>query len=148
MLLKKSYIVPIFLIVVSSVALFFFRCGAYRLNRTVREVALRLIQVSTLSRTTGTDFRVIFNERYLTIDTFDEDSKDWQKYKRWPYLKGVTCSLQGWAFIFSNGTFKEYSSSNWRGKAPKYVMVEFLLKSTSKKKEIIFNRDGNWRVLR
>ena len=148
MSLNKRYIVVIFFILAACFTLFILRFGIYRLNRTVREAALHLTQVSTLSRTRGTDFRVIFDERYLVIDTFNESLGDWQRHKEWPYLKEITCGLQGWAFYFSHGSLKEYQSSNWPGKAPKHIMVEFLLKSSSKKKGIIFNRDGHWRVLR
>lgn len=148
MSLKKNYFIAILFFLATFLALFFLRFGTYRLNRTVREVDLRLIQISTLSRTTSADFRVIFTERYMVADTFDEDLRNWQKYKEWPYLKGITCGLQGWAFFFSNGTLREYQSSSWPGKAPKHIIVEFMLKSSSKKKGVIFNRDGQWRVLR
>jgi hypothetical protein len=141
----RILMIPLLLVI--FLALVLFRHKDYRLNRTIRETTLCLTQISHLSRKTGSDFKAIFQERHLTINIFDKDLGNWKRYLEWPYKKGIICFPQGWEFFFSNGSFREYRSNSWPGKAPKYIIVQFQFESSSKKKGIIFYRDGNWRAL-
>lgn len=147
--MRMKYI-RIFLILILSttfLVLVLLRYEDYRLNRTVRESVLNLMQISHLSLKTRAAYKVIFQDQQLRIDVFDRDLAKWKKYQAWPYKKGIICNSQGWEFIFSRGSFKEYRLSSWSGKVPKYIIVQFQLESSSKRKGIIFYQDGHWRVL-
>jgi len=127
---------------------FFLRPQEYRLNRTVRNVALRLVQVETLSRTTRVDYRLVFWNNTCRVDVFDRGSNRWKPYADTAYSKGVLSQPVGLEVVFSQGRFKEYRLDEGKGKSPKYLIVDFLVAGTEKKRGIIFYQNGNWRVLK
>ena len=123
------------------------RLQEYRLNRTVRNVALRLVQVETLSRTTRADYRLVFWNNTCRVDVFDLSSNRWQPHADTSYSRGVLSRPLGLEVVFSQGRFKEYRQGEGKGKSPKYLIIEFYVAGTEKKRGIIFYQDGNWRVL-
>ncbi len=123
------------------------RLQDYRLNRTVRNVALRLVQVETLSRTTRVDYRLVFWNNICRVDVFDPSSNRWQPNADTIYGKGVLSQPLGLEVVFSQGRFKEFRLGEGKGKLPKYLIVEFFVAGTERKRGIIFYQDGNWRVL-
>jgi hypothetical protein len=119
----------------------------YLLNKTVRGIALRLTQVSLLSRTTAVDYKVVLKENHYIVDVFDKDSEDWRRYLTRSYHKGVTCQPKNAEFIFSRGMLREFKLPQMHRKVPKYIVINFYWVNTSRKRGIIFYRKGDWRVL-
>jgi hypothetical protein len=123
------------------------RIKDYRLNRTVRNVALRLVQMETLSRTTRVDYRVVFWNNRCVMEYFDRDSGCWHPHTASAYHRGVVSDPAGLRIIFSGGRFKEYSLPGARERIPRYLILEFRIPGTPKKRGVIFYRDGDWRIL-
>ncbi|NOR14932.1 MAG: hypothetical protein GQ544_04445 [Candidatus Aminicenantes bacterium] len=145
--IKLRPFLGISLVVLLLATVYLLRLQEYRLNRTVRNVALRLVQVETLSRTTRVDYRLVFWNNICRVDVFDRNSNRWKPYADTAYCKGVLSQPVGLEVVFSQGRFKEYRLGEGRGKSPKYLIIEFFVVGTEKKRGIIFYQDGNWRVL-
>jgi hypothetical protein len=124
-----------------------FRIKDYRLNRTVRNVALRLVQMGTLSRTTRVDYRLVFWNNRCVVEYFDRESGRWHPHAASSYHRGVVSAPAGVRILFSGGRFKEYTLPGKRGRIPRYLILEFRIPGTPKKRGIIFYRDGDWRIL-
>lgn len=118
-----------------------------RLNRTVRNVALRLVQIERLSRTTGVDYRVVFHADALEVEVFDPESNGWRFELRKPYTGKSRCAEPGFAFVFSRGFFRSFDAGGEDRRPPRYVIVEFSYPGLSRKGRIMFHRKGDWRVL-
>ncbi len=145
--IKLRPLLGISLVVLLLATAYLLRLQEYRLNRTVRNVALRLVQVETLSRTTRVDYRLVFWNNVCRVDVFDRSSNRWKPYSDTAYCKGVLSQPVGLEVIFSQGRFKEYRLGEGKGRSPKYLIIEFFVAGTEKKRGIIFYQDGNWRVL-
>jgi hypothetical protein len=135
------------LVVLLLATVYLLRLQEYRLNRTVRNVAMRLVQVETLSRTTRVDYRLVFWNNVCRVDVFDRSSNSWKPNSNTTYSKGVLSQPLGLEVVFSQGRFMEYRLGEGKGKSPKYLIIEFFVAGTDKKRGIIFYQDGNWRVL-
>jgi hypothetical protein len=120
----------------------------YRLNRTVRQIALKLVQVEKLSQTTAVDYRVRFLENHFEIEAWDVDSDTWRASFQGKYSAGIRCGTLDWEFLFSRGLFREYRSPSMNGRGPRYLLVEFSSPDKTDKRNLIFYRQGDWRVLR
>jgi len=118
-----------------------------RLNRTIRHVALRLVQLERLSQTTGVDYRVRFLPDALEVEVFDPEARGWRPYLLKPYPRGIRCAEPGFAFVFSRGFFRSFDADVEGGRPPRYVIVEFSVPGLSRKGRIMFHRKGDWRVL-
>lgn len=129
-----------------SVAIVFYGKN-YPLNKTVREVSLRLVQIRRLSMTRQIDYKVVFCREHYFIDYFDEDEKSWKRYIKSNYHNGVLSELDGVELIFVKGRFKDYRLKEQEGKIFKYVIISFYSQNSPKKKAIIFYRTGDWKVL-
>jgi hypothetical protein len=145
--IKVRPFLGISLVVLLLATVYLLRLQEYRLNRTVRYVALRIVQVETLSRTTRVDYRLVFWNNTCRVDVFDRGTNRWKPYVDTAYSKGILSQPVGLEIVFSQGRFKEYRLGEGKGKPPKYFIVEFLVAGTDKKRGIIFYQDGNWRVL-
>jgi len=119
----------------------------YLLNKTVREVALRMVQLEVISRTRAVDYKVIFERDHYYIQVFDLDKKEWLPYLKSSYRGRVLNRQSKFEFIFSRGYLREYRVRDKGRKLPRYVVVEFYLPSSSKKKSLIFYKKGDWKVL-
>ena len=118
-----------------------------RLNRTIRHVALRLVQIERLSQTTGVDYRVRFLPDALEVEVFDPEARGWRPYLHKPYSRGIRCAEPAFTFVFSRGFFKSFDAGDEGGRPPRYVIVEFSGPGLSRKGRIMFHRKGDWRVL-
>ncbi len=123
------------------------RIKDYRLNRTVRNVALRLVQMETLSRTTRVDYRMVFWNNRCEVEYYDRDSNRWHPHAASAYHRGVVSDPAGLQIVFSGGRFKEYTLPGGRGRTPPYLILEFRIPGTPKKRGVIFYSDGDWRIL-
>lgn len=146
--IKRWTFPVVFLVFLLSTTIFLLRQEEYRLNRTVRNVALRLVQVETLSRTTRVDYRLRFWNNVCKVERFDRSTGLWMPYVDTPYSRGIVSQPLGLQVIFSQGHFREYRLEGGPGKTPRYVIVEFKVSGTDVKRGIIFYQDGSWRVLK
>jgi hypothetical protein len=119
----------------------------YLLNKTVRQISLRLVQIQRLSRTRQIDYKVVFCREHYFIDHFDKDEESWERYTKSKYHNGVLSELDGVELIFSKGRLKDYRLKEQDGKIFKYVIINFYRPKSPKKKAIIFYRTGDWKVL-
>lgn len=119
----------------------------YLLNKTVRQISLRLVQIRRLSRTRQIDYKIVFCREHYFIDYFDKDEESWERYIKSKYHNGVLSELDGVELIFSKGRFKDYRLKEQEGTIFKYVIINFYRPKSPKKKAIIFYRTGDWKVL-
>jgi len=137
----------IIILILAAVLVFLILRKEYPLNKTVREVALRMVQLEVVSRTRAVDYKVVFERDHYYIQVFDLDKKEWLPYLKYSYRGRVLNRQSKFEFIFSRGTLREYRARNKGRKLPRYVVVEFYLPSSSKKKSLIFYKKGDWKVL-
>ena len=85
-LVKKplTWIVLFFTLIVFG---YFFLHSQYTLNKTVREVAMRLVQVEILSRNTGADFKVRFYEDRYRVEVHNRETGEWEDH-----IAAYTCA--------------------------------------------------------
>ncbi len=121
--------------------------NTYALNRAVREITFRMVQLETLSRTTRTDYRIRFDTGIYSLASWEKDSETWQPYLSEGYYKGIECAAVDFDIVFSRGRFHEIRYRAGQRKPPRYLIVELFSPRTQKKKGIIFYRDKDWRVL-
>ncbi len=126
---------------------FIFLRKDYFLNKTVREVALRMVQLEVLSRTRAVDYKVVFELDHYLIQVFDSDKNEWLPYLKASYRGRVLNRQSKFEFIFSQGSLREYGLRDKGQKLPRYVVVEFYFPGSSKKKSLIFYKKGDWKVL-
>ena len=119
----------------------------YPLNKTIREISLRLVQIQRLSRTRGIDYRVVFCKDHYIIDSFDKKEESWKRYHTSTYRNGVLSEWDGLELIFSKGRLKDYRLKDQEEKALKYVIINFYRPHSRNKKGIIFYRKGDWKAL-
>lgn len=144
----KLRTVLIFLVITVGLAsLIWMRHQEYRLNRTVRTIALRVVQLETLSRTTRVDYRMVFWNNRCVIDRFDRRTQKWSWYQNTPYARKVFSQPSGYELIFSEGQLQEYSAPGSKSITKRNLIVEFFIPGTPLKHAMIFYADGNWRVL-
>ncbi len=134
--------------VISLIILVYLRNQTYSLNRAVREVALRIVQIETISRTTRKDFKITFEEKHYIIESLDRENGIWEHYLTASYYAGIVCQPNSFEFVFSRGRFHEYKYKNDNRKVPKYLIQEFFILDRVKKKGIIFYRNQDWRVIK
>jgi hypothetical protein len=130
-------------------ALFIWRLAPhFVLNRTVRSVALRLVQIELLSRSTGSDFQVDFLHDRYRVQVFDKNTDDWiiQRQIRFPY--GITCGPDVFIYRFSRGKMVEFLYRDRDGKVPRSVILDFFSLRSERVRSLIFYRQGDWKVLR
>jgi hypothetical protein len=119
----------------------------YLLNKTVREISLRLVQIRRLSRTRNIDYKVVIGREQYNIDYLDIDDMSWKRYIQSKYRNGVLGELDGAELIFSKGRFKGY---RWKGRETEfsdYIIMNFYSPKSQKKKAIILYRNGDWKAL-
>ena len=145
--IRAFHTIPLFLLLGIAALLFMPRWNTYALNRAVRELAFRMVQLETLSRTTRTDYRVRFDAGIYTLSSWERESETWQPYLSEGYYKGIECADLDFDIVFSGGRFHEIRYRNGQKKPPKYLIVELRSARSGKTKGIIFYRDKDWRVL-
>ena len=134
-------------VMAAVIVIFFLRYQDFQLNRTVRNIALRLVQIEVLSRTTAVDYKVLFESEGYSIEIFDRETGAWKSYLAAKYPGGICSRASEFEFIFSRGLFREFRPREGEGRGPKYIIIDILLPETTKKRSLIFYRDGDWRVL-
>lgn len=147
MISKKIQTVAAAGVVLLCAVLFFLNRQNYQLNRTARDISLRLEQVAVFSRTRAVEYRVIFYKEFYIITVFDQISGKFRKYMECKYRKGVIGESIGIELVFSGGKYQGYNQDNKRKKAPRYLVLNFFLSGSGKRKGIIFYQKGDWRVL-
>jgi len=145
--LKTTRIIWLFPIAIFFSVVIAFFGENYHLNKTVREISLRLVQIRRLSRTREIDYKVVFCKEHYFIDYFDKDEESWKRHIKSKYHNGVLSELDRVELIFSKGRFKDYRLKEREGKIFKYVIINFYCPKSPKKKAIIFYRQGDWKVL-
>ena len=129
------------------VALYFIRLQDFRLNRTLRTISLKLVQIEKLSQTSAVIYRIEFFNDFYRIDFLSPDDEEWTLFVQDKYSQGVFCRTTGWLFYFVRGFFKDYTQEGKTVKNPPYLIVEFFVPGTQKTKKLIFYRDKDWRIL-
>lgn len=129
------------------IVIFFLRHQDFQLNRTIRNIALRLVQIEVLSRTTAVDYKVLFESEGYSIEIFDREAGTWKPYLAAKYPRSIRSKASEFEFVFSRGFFREYLRREGEGRGPKYIIIDIYLPETTKKRSLIFYRDGDWRVL-
>lgn len=118
-----------------------------RLNRTVRSVALRVLQVETLSRTRRQVYRMEFwNNRFL-VDYYDQEAGRWQRERDITFPPGVMTPAVGTRLFFSNGRLERFEGDVRRGQKSRYLLLELRVPGTSKARSMIFYEGGDWRIV-
>jgi hypothetical protein len=117
----------------------------YYLNRTLRETALRLIQVSVLSRTTGLEYRIEFNERGYSVARTAPESGDWETESAVVFGRGIQCSPAGLRCYFIRGRFAGYEINETKG--PRYILLHLKYPHKDMRRSLIFFRKGDWRAI-
>jgi hypothetical protein len=141
---RTLWLIPVALFL--SVAIAFFG-NNYPLNKTIREISLRLIQIQRLSRTRQIDYKVVFCKEHYIIDSFDKKEEKWKIYNTSKYRNGVLSEWDGLELIFSNGRLRDYRLIDQEEEILRYVIIHFYRPKSTQKKAIIFYRKGNWKVL-
>lgn len=144
---KKIRLATAFFVVIICVVLVFLNRQNYQLNRTVRDISSRLDQITVFSRTRAVEYRVIFYKDFYVINVFDQATGQFTKFQECAYRTGVISESIGVELIFAGGRYQGYSLEKKRKKAPRYMVLNFHLTDSGKRKGIIFYRGGDWRVL-
>lgn len=119
----------------------------YALNRTLRNINLRLVQIQQLSRTTATPFQVELRQNSYVIRVFNKTTDSWDNYLAAPYPKGVNCDSNPFVFLFSHGRLQEIQSKDKTIRVLRSVMLKFQTSHSRRTRTIIFHQKGEWRVL-
>jgi len=131
-----------------SFLLFIIFSHNYALNKTIREIGLRLTQIEKLSKLESQDYKVIFHRDHYEVYFFDAEKRKWKKSRGYKYRGDIFCQADEYEFIFSKGWLKTYNLKGIKGKLPKYVILYFSsLKKLSRPKGIIFYKDEDWKIL-
>ncbi|MFO7865761.1 MAG: hypothetical protein R6V02_02965 [Candidatus Aminicenantes bacterium] len=130
-------------LILSAAGIFWMNRENYYLNRTVREITLRLIQVSIRSRTTEVEYRVHFHENGYLIEVKDTDSENWEMESGYDLRTGIRSHPGGLRCYFVRGRFVGYDINGKRG--PRYVLLHFKHNDNPLKRSLIFFRRGEWR---
>lgn len=145
--IRTTHAVLLCLLLGIAALLYMTRWNSYTLNRAVREIAFRMVQLETLSRTTRTDYRIRFETDIYTLSTWEKESETWQPYLSEGYYKGMECATVDFDIVFSEGRFHEMRYRAGQKKPPRYLIVELQSPKSRKTRRIIFYRDKDWRVL-
>ncbi len=145
--LKKTRIIWLFPVAAFFSVVIAFLGENYLLNKTVREISLRLVQIQRLSRTRQTDYKVVFCRDHYFIDYFDKDEESWKRHIISKYQDGVLSELDRFELTFSKGRSKDFRLKEQEGKIFKYVIINFYRPKSPKKRAFIFYKDGDWKVL-
>jgi hypothetical protein len=148
-MLRKNKLRALLLAVAAAALLFglgALRGRDFRLNRSVRNVALRLVQIERLSQTTGVEYRLRFLPSALEIEVFDPESGGWKPFMSKGYSGKTRCLAPEGAFVFSRGFFSRFEK-NGKSTRRRSVIVEFTYPGLDRKGRILFHRKGDWRVL-
>lgn len=120
--------------------------GDYKLNRTVREAYLRMIQVEILSSTMAMDFRMVFHEDRSVVDMWNDDTEDWVRFMELAY-RGSSRNISGDTEIFfSRGKLSNYRQESQASPLLKYITIDFALAGSSKTRGLILFSSGAWHV--
>lgn len=129
------------------VLLWLVRYQDFQLNRTVRGIALRLIQIEVLSRTREVDYKVVFEPGGYSISVLDLESGNWRPYQAVKFPNRIRSRASEFEFFFSGGFFREYRRKGKQSRGPRYIIIDIYLPDTNKKRSLIFYREGDWRIL-
>jgi len=120
----------------------------YALNKTVREVGLKLTQIEKLSSLEAMDYKFIFHRDHYGVYFFDAEDGKWKKYGEYKYCHDILGNADEYEFVFSEGRFRTYNLKGIKGSLPKYVILYFFpSKKLSRKKGIIFYDKEDWKIL-
>jgi hypothetical protein len=144
---KAKNIIWLFPLAVLIAAGIVFSGKNYNLNKTVREITLRLIQIRRLSRTRAVDYRLEFHAKYFSIDYFDAAESRWKKYSQSRYRHRIKCELDGATLILSKGRLQKFGLKGQKELFPEYMIVYFVSQKSKKRKALIFYKKGNWKVI-
>jgi hypothetical protein len=118
-----------------------------RLNRTLRSVALRVLQVETLSRTRQQVYRMEFwNNRFL-VDFYDEAAGRWERERDIAFPPEVMTPGVGTRLFFSRGRLERFEGDVRRGQKARYLLLELRVPGTAKVRSLIFYEGGDWRIV-
>lgn len=149
MILKPKRIVLLIVFVFLSFSIYIVLRDEYALNKTVRELGLRLTQIEKLSLLESMDYKFIFYRDHYCVYFFDGENGKWKKSGEYNYRHDILCNADGYEFVFSGGRFRTYDLKGIRGSLPKYVILYFSpSKKLSHKKGIIFYNNEDWKILR
>ncbi len=130
-------------------ALFTWRSAPhFVLNRTVRSVALRLVQVELLSRSTGSDYQVDFQQDRYRVQVFDKHTDNWIIQRQVRFPSGISCAPDVFVYRFSRGKMVEFRYRDREAKVPRSVILDFHSSRSERIRALIFYRQGDWKVLR
>ena len=125
---------------------FLFLRDNFKLNRTVREAWLRMIQIETLSFTTTHDFRIVFLEDRALVDRRDGDTGHWIRLRESGYRGSVRNISGNTEFVFSRGKLSKFHQDHQTSPLVKYLNVDFAHPESSKAKGLIVFSSGAWHV--
>lgn len=119
----------------------------YSLNRTLRNINLKLVQIQHLSRTTAAPFQVQFLQNSYVIQVRNKTTNEWEDYHTEPYPDGITCEKNPFIFLFQKGRLQEIQSLDKSIRILRSVVLRFYTSASSRTRAIIFHQKGEWRVL-
>jgi len=146
MFLRKRYYWIFYLLLILGIT-FIFLSNNYLLNRTVREISMRLVQIEILSSKTAVDYKVSFYKDHYEVKVYNNINDLWEIYTRDFYPKGIITDSLPVEFYFSRGRFREYQFKDRNRKTPKSMILYFSYKGSEKKRALIFFKDNDWKVL-
>lgn len=133
------------------VVLFFFLSkDRFFLNRTVRNVDLRLLQFQKLSAKRKEGFKFHFSSNSLLISNFHKDKEEWIPYLEYAFPGDITCDLENFEVIFIDGELTSLALGQGEKILQPYVILYFYPneRANPRKGIIFYEKAGDWRVLR
>lgn len=149
---SKSWLVVwgIVLFSMFMVIFFFLSKDRYFLNRTVRNVDLRLLQFQKLSDKRNESFKFHFSSGSLLISNFHRDKEEWNVYLEYTFPGGITSELENFEVVFHDGELTSLTLGHGEKILQSYIILYFYPKERPgpKKGIIFYEKIGDWRVLR
>jgi hypothetical protein len=139
--------IPAFLVLLLASFLFILQWNQYLLNRTVRNISLRIVQLEILSKRTSINYKIKFAENRYEVKIYNTMKNEWETYVQETYLKGVTAAPFPLELYFSKGRLIKYQYKNFSSNIRKSVTIYFSHRDVDERRAIIFYKNDNWKVL-
>lgn len=139
--------IPAFLILLLTSFLFILQWNHYLLNRTVRNVSLRIVQLEILSKRTSINYKIKFTENRYEVNIYNAIKNEWESYIQGTYPRGVTAAPFPLELYFSKGRLIKYQYKNRSSNIRKSVTIYFSHRDVDERRAIIFYKNDSWKVL-
>lgn len=143
---KAKWVLPILMIAI-LIPLVFLKKDVYYLNRTAREIFLRIHKIQILSKRRGKNFIIGICRDHYYVDSFDNEIQKRIRHTETKYKSGISSSVENVEFQFYRGNLTEFRFRDELKWSPMQVIIHFHSPNVSKTRSFIFYKDGHWRIL-